>query len=135
PGALFSHSDQTSEWQSAVQDSTKASSGWGGRVIDQFATQYGVSNVTTFNVGSGGLFTVGRSVRPMAAQANGDPNRAVRPLTVSQDPRYRPVLDAFNQLTSFDNGVQLVSSANSALIKGVQDAYLLSATLKNAPKF
>ena len=135
PEALFSHSDQTSEWQAAIQDSTKASSGWGGRVIDQFNTRYKMPNVNAFNAGSNGLFTVGKTARPLVAAATGDVNRAVRPLVVRTDERYRPVLETFNQFMSFDNGVQLVSAANELLDKGAKDARLLSGSLGTAAKF
>src|ERR1022692_1723341 len=38
PAALFSHTDQTTQWQSAMQTSV-ASSGWGGRIADSMQSQ------------------------------------------------------------------------------------------------
>ncbi len=43
PAQLFSHSDQTNQWQSAIPNGT-ASTGWGGRVEDNLQTPYNALN-------------------------------------------------------------------------------------------
>ncbi len=38
PSALFSHSDQSNQWQTAIPNGI-ASSGWGGRITDALQSQ------------------------------------------------------------------------------------------------
>lgn len=69
PEALLSHPSQLAQWESA---STLASptTGWGGRVADQFATQSG-SLPPMIDAGPASIFTVGQTVQGIAVQADG----------------------------------------------------------------
>jgi len=66
PIQLFSHSDQTTQWQSSVSDSA-FQTGWGGRVADLLHASYGnngnvsmsisLSGINSFQVGTAGGVT------------------------------------------------------------------------------
>src|SRR5580704_560399 len=65
PSALFSHSDQANQWQTAVPNGSAvsgfASSGWGGRITDQLQTQNaGAVFPPVSSMGSCGLFCTGQ---------------------------------------------------------------------------
>jgi uncharacterized protein (DUF1501 family) len=57
--ALFSHNDQQSVWQSSAPEG--ATSGWGGRTGDLFATGNGSATFTCVNVADNVVFLSGRS--------------------------------------------------------------------------
>ncbi|MEO8259557.1 MAG: DUF1501 domain-containing protein [Acidobacteriota bacterium] len=66
PYQLFSHSDQVAQWQTSIADRI-ASTGWGGRMADQFrATGSPVPMITAL---SGGLFTRGQITSPLSIAA------------------------------------------------------------------
>jgi uncharacterized protein (DUF1501 family) len=59
PPKLFSHNDQQSVWQSSAPEG--ATSGWGGRTGDLFATGNGSATFTCVNVADNVVFLSGRS--------------------------------------------------------------------------
>ena len=69
PEALLSHPSGLAQWESA---STIAypTTGWGGRMGDQFQAQSG-SLPAVLDAGPSSIFTVGNSVQGIAVQANG----------------------------------------------------------------
>ena len=69
PEALLSHPSGLAQWESA---STFAypTTGWGGRIGDQFQGQSG-SLPAVLDAGPSSIFTVGNSVQGIAVQANG----------------------------------------------------------------
>jgi uncharacterized protein (DUF1501 family) len=123
PAQLFSHSDQTNQWQSAIPNGS-ASTGWGGRVEDNLLSQYNASaNFTPITSTSGcGLFCTG--TQTFAATV---PGGGASLLMGASNPAR---LNAVQQMMTFDNGLKLVQAANTVLNRGVG----FSTTLTNALK-
>ena len=69
PSSLYSHSDQQSQWQSAVS-SGQSATGWGGRIADELAATNGAFPVVTSIAGTN-LFISGASSSPLALPASG----------------------------------------------------------------
>jgi uncharacterized protein (DUF1501 family) len=125
PAQLFSHSDQTSQWQSAIPNST-ASTGWGGRVEDSLLSQYN-SNAAFSPVTSTsgcGLFCTGQQTYAATVPVGGES------LLIGATSASR--LSAVQQLMTFDNGVKLVSAANSNFNRGVGFSTALNQALATA---
>lgn len=72
PPKLFSHNDQQSVWQSSSPEG--ATSGWGGRMGDQFEAGNGNATFTCVNVSGNAVFLSGHS----AVQYQVSPNGAVQ---------------------------------------------------------
>ena len=123
PAQLFSHSDQTNQWQSAIPNST-ASTGWGGRVEDNLQTPYNANaNFTSITSTSGcGLFCTGQQTFAATVPVGG------ASLLMGAGTPSR--LAAVQQLMTFDNGLKLVTAANTTFNRGVG----FSQTLTNALK-
>lgn len=129
PAQLFSHSDQTNQWQSAIPNGTSPT-GWGGRVEDTLQQPYnagaGFTPITA--TGGCGLFCTGAQTFAATVPVGGASllNGATTPER----------LNAVNQLigtnivSGFDNGLKLVTAANTTFLRGVG----FSATLTNALK-
>lgn len=125
PSALFSHSDQSSQWQSAVPTGI-ASTGWGGRLIDALQSQNAGSTFPPITTTSScGLFCTGQQNFPAVVPPAGTPI-----LNGLQGSTSRA--QAMQTLLSFDNGLQLVQAANGILARGAGYANTLSALLANA---
>ena len=71
PDSLYSHSDQQSQWQSAVSEGPSRT-GWGGRLADRLQALNGVGGfpVVTSIAGTN-LFVSGESTSPLALAATG----------------------------------------------------------------
>lgn len=69
PPKLFSHNDQTSYWQASAAEG--ATSGWGGRMGDLFASGNSTSAFTCINVSSNAVFLSGNTVIPYQVTPNG----------------------------------------------------------------
>jgi len=123
PAQLFSHSDQTNQWQSAIPNST-ASTGWGGRVEDNLQTPYNANaSFTSITSTSGcGLFCTGQQTFAATVPVGG------ASLLMGANTPSR--LAAVQQLMTFDNGLKLVTAANTTFNRGVG----FSTTLTNALK-
>jgi len=133
PLALFSHSDQTSQWQSGSPGETLPN-GWGGRLIDALNSG-GANSSASFpaiaSTGGCGLFCTGVNNMPASVpppySSGGAPTGVVGLNTGVVGPAAANALPA---LMSFDNGVQLVTAANGVLTRGNQYATTLSNLLK-----
>jgi uncharacterized protein (DUF1501 family) len=71
PPQLFSHNDQTIQWQSSVPDKP-FSTGWGGRVAD-LVTAFNENNAISMSISLAGKnsFQVGKDVSQYAVSSNG----------------------------------------------------------------
>ena len=71
PPQLFSHNDQTVEWQSSVPDKP-ATTGWGGRVAD-LVNAFNANNQISMSISLAGTnyFQVGKNVAQYAVSNNG----------------------------------------------------------------
>ena len=122
PAQLFSHSDQTSQWQSAIPNGTSPT-GWGGRVEDNLSPQYnaGAAFSPITSTGGCGLFCAGQQTFAATVPVGG------ASLLVGANSASR--LQAVQQLMTFDNGLKLVQAANTILNRGVGFSNALNAAL------
>ncbi len=121
PSALFSHSDQSSQWQTGIASGT-GSSGWGGRITDLLQSQnQGAIFPPMTATNSCQLFCTGVQTFPATVPPTGM-------ATLSQ--LASPSANAgMQQLLSFSNGVQLVQAANGVMSRGNTYANTLTGLL------
>jgi uncharacterized protein (DUF1501 family) len=133
PGSLFSHSDQTTQWQSAIPNGI-ASSGWGGRITDLLQGQNSSAIFPPItSTGACGVFCTGRqtspaTVPPPVAGLTGATGMA-KLAGVSSAPSGNV---GHQQLLTFDNGLQLVQAGNAILTRGENYANTLTGLLQSS---
>lgn len=71
PPKLFSHNDQQSVWQSGGAEG--ATSGWGGRMADLFASTNGNATFTSISAAGNSVYLSGRTVRQFQVNPAGNP--------------------------------------------------------------
>ncbi len=159
PKALFSHSDQIEQWQTAVPQGMAQLSGWAGRAADILHSDYN-TGATSMSISLGGnnVFQVGNStqqfvVTPSGALSfEGSSGGAVgNPLLLKNsalrntlDQHYSNLLtESFSQLTKQSDDAQLLfqmqfDSANASLGASVDALFpannYLATTLKAVVK-
>src|SRR5579872_1767962 len=122
PNALFSHSDQSSQWQSGIPTGT-GNSGWGGRLTDLMQTQNSGAIFPPVTATTGcQLFCTGQQTFPATVPPTGMATLNVN-LTSSSTGA------AAQQLLSFDNGVQLIQAANGIMVRGNNYASTLTGLI------
>ena len=122
PAALFSHSDQASQWQTSVPNGL-GGTGWGGRMADSLQTaNSGAQFPSVTSIQGCGLFCTGQSTLP----ATVPPSGPVQLNAAVTDPN---IQGAVNSLLTFDNGVQLVQAANGIVTRGANYANTLAAQI------
>jgi uncharacterized protein (DUF1501 family) len=125
PVNLFSHSDQTSQWQTA-QPNGIAATGWGGRMADFLqALNAGAQYPPVVNNGGCGPFCTGVQNLPGVVPSSGPAGLTGTNNNVARQ-------NAMQQLLSFDNGLQLVQAANSIANRGISQGALLNSLLASA---
>ncbi len=83
PLQLFSHSDQISQWQSAVANAVSRT-GWGGRLADRSAALNGASTFPqVVTIAGVSLFVTGTSALPLALNDSNSTLGAALPLTLT----------------------------------------------------
>jgi uncharacterized protein (DUF1501 family) len=124
PAQLFSHSDQTNQWQTAIPNGSSPT-GWGGRAEDLMAaTANANSNFTSITATSGcGIFCNGAQTFAATVPVGG-----ASLLLGAGGGR----LPAVQQLMAFDNGLKLVTSANAVYQRGVGFSQALNSALATA---
>jgi len=71
PATLFSHIDQQHEWQSSISTGD-ASTGWGGRLADQFAAANGsAASLAMISTGGNNLFVTGAASQALVIPTSG----------------------------------------------------------------
>ena len=122
PAALFSHSDQASQWQTSVPNGLGAT-GWGGRLADSVQSfNVGAQFPTVTSVQGCGLFCTGNNTLPATVPPTG-------PVQLNAAVTDSNVQNAVNALLTFSNGVQLVQAANSIVTSGANYANTLAAQI------
>jgi uncharacterized protein (DUF1501 family) len=126
PVNLFSHSDQTSQWQTA-QPNGLGSTGWGGRLADIVQSAYNSSGQypPVVNDGGCGPFCTGAQTLPGVVPSQG-------PAGLSGVGSNAARQQGMQQLLTFDNGLQLVQAANSIANRGISQGALLNNLLASA---
>src|ERR1700733_12729764 len=125
PSALFSHSDQSSQWQTGIP-SGAGSSGGAGPITDLLQSQNSGATfppVTATN--SCQWFCTGLETFPATVPPTG--MATLNGLTSAS------ANAGMQQLLTFDNGVQLVQAANGIMTRGNNYANTLTGLLANAP--
>ena len=133
PSALFSHSDQASQWQSAIP-SGLGTNGWGGRIADLMQAQNsGASFPAVTNSADCGLFCNGAQTYPATVPAPYSGSSSVTGMvTMEGVPNASTPLAGVQQLLSFDNGLQLVQAANGIVTRGNNYANTLTGLLQTS---
>lgn len=159
PKALFSHSDQIEQWQTAVPQGLSQLSGWAGRCADILNSYYNSgTNSMSISLGGNNVFQVGNStqqfvVTPSGAlsfegNTGGVTNNPLQfkntALRSTLDQHYTNLLtESFSQLTKQSDAAQLLfqtqfDSANAQLGPAVDvlfpPANYLATTLKAVVK-
>jgi len=122
PRNLYSHSDQTQQWQTA-NPTVAGGTGWGGRITDAIA--------------SGTPFPAGVSVSGNSALLTGAQTGGVTIAPGSNfglngfgtDTASQARFTALQQILTFDSGVQLISASGGVLNKALTSAKEINAAL------
>ena len=69
PENLFSHSDQTAQWQST--DPAKKIYGWGGRMVDQFTGTNSNASFNSLSLAGNSVFLAGETINQYQVNSNG----------------------------------------------------------------
>jgi len=122
PAALFSHSDQSSQWQTSVPNGL-GGTGWGGRLADSLQTvNSGAQFPPVTSIEGCGLFCTGQNTLPATVPPSG-------PVQLNAAVTDSNVQNAVNSLLTFSNGVQLVQAANTIVTRGANYANTLAAQI------
>ena len=132
PTALFSHSDQSSQWQSAIPNGI-ATTGWGGRITDMMLSENaGAQFPPITTTSSCGLFCTGAQTFPATVPpppVGTTSGSGMATLNVVQN---SPAAAAgMQQLLTFDNGLQLVQAGNSIVARANTYANTMTGLLAN----
>lgn len=124
PDSLFSHSNQTNQWQTARGDDF-GNTGWGGRAADLLQSMNAPSQFPmVLATGDGGIYSAGAATSPSIVVPGGSLGLMSNSLTARNT--------AFQQLVNFDSGVQLMQVSNQITQKGASDSALLKAALNGS---
>ncbi|CAN5276456.1 DUF1501 domain-containing protein [soil metagenome] len=129
PPKLFSHNDQQSVWQASSPEG--ATSGWGGRVGDQFLSSNGNATFTCVNVSGNAVFMSGKQavqyqVSPSGAVAI---NGVTKPLYGSQ-----ACADALRSLiTANDRSHWMEQELNRVVARSINAQGIVAGALASLP--
>jgi uncharacterized protein (DUF1501 family) len=129
PAALFSHSDQAGQWQTAVPSGI-ASTGWGGRMTDllqQHNADALFPPITTTS--SCGLFCVGKHTFPATVPSGQVNGYGVGMEGLRAFYRAPDIERAAQELLTFDDGLKLVQAGNSIQARGKSYADTLTSLM------
>jgi uncharacterized protein (DUF1501 family) len=122
PSMLFSHSDQSNQWQTGIA-AGNGSSGWGGRITDLMQSQNSGAIFPALTATAGcELFCTGAATFPASVPPTGMSILNTYPGSASTG-------SGFQQLLTFDNGVQLVQAANGVMTRGNSYASTLTGLI------
>ena len=128
PRNLFSHSDQTQQWQSS--DPNGGGTGWGGRVMDHLLDHNTGALPPAINVNNGNaLFLSGGTTKGLNFSNAGSFGLS----SFGDGAAMRARLTALQKLLTFDTGLQLISAANGVLGDSIRSAQEINAALGSAP--
>jgi len=122
PRNLYSHSDQTQQWQTA-NPTVAGGTGWGGRMTDIIA------NATPFPAG---VSVSGNSTLLTGAQTGGvtiAPGSNFGLNSFGNTAAMQARFTALQQILTFDSGVQLISASGGVLSKALTSAQEINAAL------
>ncbi|MEQ1869297.1 MAG: DUF1501 domain-containing protein, partial [Vicinamibacterales bacterium] len=128
PRNLYSHSDQTQQWQTS--DPNGGSTGWGGRLNDHVLLHNTGSLPPGITVNGGNaLFLSGVTTKGVNF-SNPD---SFGLTTFGGDTAMMARLTSLQKVLTFDSGLQLVSAANGVLADSIRSGQEIDAALAGAP--
>ncbi len=128
PRNLFSHSDQTQQWQSS--DPNGGGTGWGGRINDLVVAQNTGSLPPGVSLqGGNALFLSGPTTKGLNYTNSGSFGLDTFGNGQAMDAR----LASLQRVLTFDTGLQMVGSANGVLGDAIRSAQEINAALNSAP--
>jgi uncharacterized protein (DUF1501 family) len=129
PRNLYSHSDQTQQWQTS--DPNGGSTGWGGRVND-IITGYNTGSLPPGITVSGGnsLFLSG----PTTKGLNLSNSSSFGLLSFGDWTNMDIRLASLQRVLTFDTGLKMVGAANGVLGEAIHSAQEIDAVLAGAPE-
>lgn len=128
PRNLFSHSDQTQQWQSS--DPNGGGTGWGGRINDLIVAQNtGTLPPGVSLQGGNALFLSG----PVTKALNYTNTGSFGLNTFGDSTAMNARLASLQRVLTFDTGLQMVGSANGVLGDAIRSAQEINAALSSAP--
>lgn len=124
PRNLYSHSDQTQQWQTA-NPTIAGGSGWGGRMADLLAGQ----NASTFPIGvsvnGSAALLQGVTSRPL----NLTPGTALGLQRFGNSTAMNAREAGLQQVLTFDTGMQMIGAASGVMASAVRGAQEINAAL------
>jgi uncharacterized protein (DUF1501 family) len=128
PRNLYSHSDQTQQWQSS--DPNGGGTGWGGRVNDIVVAQNsGLLPPGIVVNGGNALFLSGQATKGVNFSNSGSFGLESFGSTRGMTAR----VAALQRLLTFDSGVRLVNAGNGVLTESFRAAEEINGALASAP--
>ncbi len=128
PRNLYSHSDQTQQWQSS--DPNGGGTGWGGRMNDIVASLNTGFLPPGITVNGGNALFLSGPVTKGVNFSNGD---SFGLETFDSEAASQARVDTLQRLLTFDTGLRLVSAANGVLTDAFHAAQEINAALAGAP--
>ncbi|MBM3756851.1 MAG: DUF1501 domain-containing protein [Acidobacteria bacterium] len=124
PRNLYSHSDQTSQWQTA-NPTISGGSGWGGRMADILATQSAATFPIGVSVNGGSALLNGNTTRPISLM----PGSSLELERFGDGSAMNAREAGLQQLLTFDTGMQMIGAASGVMTRAVSAAQAINAAL------
>lgn len=129
PDHLFSHSDQSVQWQTSVPDQVLRT-GWGGRAGDLLHSLNGDSQISlAISVAGTNTFEVGNTVIPYQVSPSGSITFAGMTGSANANARY----DGFKQLMALPKNNLFAQTYADTVTRAIGNNELLTAALASAP--
>lgn len=129
PPHLFSHSDQSVQWQTSVPDQPLRT-GWGGRTADLLRSANGQSRISlAISIAGTNTFQVGQSVIPYQVSPNGSIALAGMTGSASADVRFQ----AFKDLLALPQNNLFARTYADTVTRSIENNDLLTAALAASP--
>lgn len=129
PPALFSHSDQVSQWHTSCA-SPALLTGWGGRVGDRTLHMNGdIPFPMMVSIAGSTQFGVGAVVRPLEVTSGGTVGLSGFNTSATSQTRY----NAMKQLLGVDNDITFAKTTGSTTGRAIETNELLSTALTTTP--
>ncbi len=127
PSTLFSHIDQQHEWQASISDKS-SSTGWGGRLSDQFTTQNAnASAPPMISTGGNNLFVTGTASQALVIPTSGSFGLSGFSNSGADSARRAALVS----LLSLDRDIDLTAAAQDVMTGALASSAALNPILTN----
>jgi uncharacterized protein (DUF1501 family) len=128
PRNLYSHSDQTQQWQTS--DPNGGATGWGGRINDLLVAQNTGTLPPGVSLNGGNVMLLnGQATKGLNFTNSGTFGLS----TFGDGNAMTARLAGLEKVLTFDTGLQMVGSANGVLADAIKSAKEINAALQSAP--